>query len=496
MKESDSREVCSYCKEPFDEVPYRCKHCEKLYCGNHHLPENHECPNFKKGNIFIKLSKKEPPQPEETSTIPEEEPPKETESKLPEPKRKIPIVKIFFLILIIIGIWWSITSNFWSKILNWQLLNCTDGTLYDRCSSETPFYCFNGTLIKNSTFCGCPYDYRVKGNDCELIPRCSDGTIYDECSKNKPLFCLNGNLVWKSSLCGCPADEISQGETCISKYQINPKTINLSYIFNESRGSLEFEVYGGLNSYLANIERTISYKSGEPEPTFKDFVIKNIDNQKQQEYLLPLAGKIKLLSNNSDDQARIAISMVQNIAYDYQKLKDRYAYQVLYDYMGICGEKSRLLVSILRNLGYGTALIDYGSIKPSSPGLVNISWDISHEAVGIRCPQEYSYKNTGYCFVETTSPSIITYSNGDYPSMICIISPGSSNSGCTQKLPDNYTLTVISNGKSFDSVMNEYNDAQEWDRLNILSQSSGGFLDQDNYNRWWSLANKYGIVNS
>lgn len=36
-----------------------------------------------------------------------------------------------------------------------------------------------------------------------IIPRCSDGTIYDSCSTDKPLFCLNGSLASIPIKCGC-----------------------------------------------------------------------------------------------------------------------------------------------------------------------------------------------------------------------------------------------------------------------------------------------------
>jgi len=322
--------------------------------------------------------------------------------------------------------------------LNIKLLNCSDGTFYNRCSFNKPYFCSTGTLTKNATFCGCGFDY-------DIVP---------------------------------------YGEACTSRYSLNPKSVTLNYIQNGKQYSFDYIVYGGLNDYLAGIERSISYYS--VPPTFKDFVLKNIDDPKQEKYISDFTKQIETLSNNPDDQARIAISIVQNIPYDYGTLKGRYAYQVLYDQNGVCGEKSPILVSVLRNLGYGTALIDYGNIEPGEYRVMVSS--ISHEAVGIKCPMQYSYKNTGYCFIETTKPSIITYSGGNYPLPGCISSDTSPLS-CTEKLPDQYTLTVISDGKSFDSVATEYNDAQEWGRL----ESAGSVLDESNYNLWSSLAVKYGI---
>jgi hypothetical protein len=41
---------CSYCGAT-ESMPFKCKFCGELYCGDHRLPENHEClglENFKK----------------------------------------------------------------------------------------------------------------------------------------------------------------------------------------------------------------------------------------------------------------------------------------------------------------------------------------------------------------------------------------------------------------------------------------------------------------
>jgi len=72
----------------------------------------------------------------------------------------------------------------------------------------------------------------------------------------------------------------------------------------------------------------------------------------------------------------------------------RYPYEVLYDQKGICASKSELMVFLLREIGYETVFFYYKSEN--------------HDSVGIKCPEEYGLLNTSYCFVETTSPSIIT----------------------------------------------------------------------------------------
>jgi hypothetical protein len=388
----------------------------------------------------------------------------------PKIRKKINYVKYIIGGLAILFIIYLLLNFGGTNIFFGNILNCSDGTLYNHCSKEKPYYCFNGTLIKNSTFCGCPFDYRIKGNDCELIPRCSDRTIYGECSTNKPLYCLNGSLVKKASLCGCPLDEVAQGDNCISKYETNPKEQTFNYVLRGKSNNIKFTVYKGLNDYLSGLPRSITYYEDEPEPTTKDFVMKYLDNNIQKKYLIVLVEKIKEKEDNEDDQARIAISLVQHIPYDWEEfnsinLEGRYPYEVIYDKKGVCGEKSQLLAFILRELGFGVVLFEY-EIE-------------NHMAVGIKCPSQYSYEDSGYCFIETSAPSIITDSEGDYVGV-----------GKLSSTPD---IITISDGKSFDSVSEEYNDAQEWNRINKLSESSGGYLDSYNYYRWKTLVNKYGI---
>jgi hypothetical protein len=43
-------------------------------------------------------------------------------------------------------------------------------------------------------------DVEIKSNK---VLRCSDGTLYDSCSTNKPLYCLNGSLESIPIKCGC-----------------------------------------------------------------------------------------------------------------------------------------------------------------------------------------------------------------------------------------------------------------------------------------------------
>ena len=235
------------------------------------------------------------------------------------------------------------------------------------------------------------------------IQTCGDGSFYNSCSITKPYYCdNNGSLTEKASVCSCDANEQTSGNSCINDFQTKPKTISLSYILDGKENSINFTAYKGMSTYLSTLPQVISY-SGNEKPLVSDFIFNKINQQEQRQLLLPLVIAIQNMTSDKTEQARIAISIVQNIPYagsnkttsffGTQVNYSRYPYQVLYDDQGICGEKSELLVFLLSDLGYGTSIFYF----PQE----------NHEAVGIKCPIEESYKKRGYCFVETTGPAII-----------------------------------------------------------------------------------------
>lgn len=97
------------------------------------------------------------------------------------------------------------------------IITCSDETLHPECSTDKPKQCINGSLVNKASICGCPQDYKIKGDSCEKIKRCEDRTIYDECSKEKPLFCEKGKLIEKASKCGCGYSFVAKGDNCMSR---------------------------------------------------------------------------------------------------------------------------------------------------------------------------------------------------------------------------------------------------------------------------------------
>ena len=338
---------------------------------------------------------------------------------------------------------------------------------YTKCEvySKNNEICKNNIINISEDYCGCPEGFRSKGETCYEILTCDDGTEYGTCSIEKPIYCNNGILINKSSICGCSINEVIYGESCISKFKVNSKKINMKYVLNGRDKSISFTVYKGLNDHLAGLDGSISYYT--TPPTTKDFLMRDLNDKDSKEFLNEFVDKIKGMSNDKNTQARIAINLVQNIPYDYESfysndIQGKYPYEVLYKQIGVCGEKTKLLLYILRELGFGTAYLEFNNED--------------HAAVGIRCNNKYDYKDTGYCFVESTSPTIITDSYGEY------LGAGSLST---------YTdLIVVSEGHELKGVDEEYNDALRFKELN---DNPNPYLSQREYNEWNSIVNKYGI---
>ena len=239
------------------------------------------------------------------------------------------------------------------------------------------------------------------------------------------------------------------------------------------KGELNITVYKGMVDYLSKIPR---YIESVQNPTLSDFKLKLINEEQQRELLLPLVEQIENLTKDREDQARIAISLVQNIPFgnstnvlkfgnlyvEYQ----RYPYEVLYDDKGICSEKSALLIFLLREIGYGTASLYYNAEN--------------HEAVGIECPREYGVDNSSYCFVETTGPSIITDDQTEY-------------FGISRQLDSVPIVINISRGIILSKNLYEYKDAQNLIEIRKATNENGE-LNPLQYFEFNNLKNKYGFA--
>jgi hypothetical protein len=229
-------------------------------------------------------------------------------------------------------------------------------------------------------------------DNVQYLMYCTDGTEFSTCATQKPSYCEDGNLVDKASVCGCPASQVVQEDSCVSDYETGATERTFEYTlsttsFDPRNGTVTVTLYSGVDSYLASLTRPSSQ-------------IGFLEDSVQLEYITPLVDSIKAIKpNNREEQARIAVNLVQNIASDSSTpmsmaSESRFPYEILYDGIGFCDEKSRLLALLLNELTMGVALLEYSAEQ--------------HMAVGIECPSQYDYNNLGYCYIETLTSSIIS----------------------------------------------------------------------------------------
>ncbi len=283
---------------------------------------------------------------------------------------------------------------------------------------------------------------------------CGDGTLYGTCSSRQPYFCGQGFLVENASFCGCPEILTLEENSCISDYQTKPRKTLLKYILRGKENYIDFTAYGGLVDYLLDLSPNVVFDE-QGEVSFRDLKIRNINLVEQEYLILPLVTQIQNLVHDKTDQMRIAISLVQHIPYnESEKIVrvrnqnfnySRYAYEVLYESQAACGGKSELLAFLLKEIGYGVVLFYY----PVE----------DHIAVGVKCPLEYSLDNSGYCFIETTGPAIITNNQNYY------IGWG--------KLSPNPEIISISEGYSLDDDLYEYDDADKRIKISAVIEEKG-----------------------
>jgi len=276
-----------------------------------------------------------------------------------------------------------------------------------------------------------------------------------------------------ASVCGCSNLSVIEGNKCLSQYEEGEKIVTLNYVLRGEEGKIDFIVYEELYNYLADIPRFVDFQENF---TLLDFRLKMLDDENQRELLLPLVAEIQSITKNKEDQARIAISIVQNIPFgnsdkvvkfgslisEYQ----RYPYEVIYDNEGVCGEKSELMVFLLREIGYGVAFIYYS--------------EENHEAVGIKCPEKYGVDDSEFCFVETTGPAIITDDKTEYVTF--------------SELTSYPQVLIASNdGLALEKYEYEYVDAKNMIAIRE-SAKDDGIINPLEYLQYMVLKSKYGIV--
>ena len=181
----------------------------------------------------------------------------------------------------------------------------------------------------------------------------------------------------------------------------NPKEIEFQWQYNDKNYSIKKTFYGSLYDFYVNSPKTYTYQNELSDNWEKDYYAMFLKKIPNDNSISELATSLKQLSQEkklSNDQIiELALAFIQSIPYDHVRAqeilsgngKTNYPYETLYENKGVCSDKSFLLANLLENLGYGVALLTFENEK--------------HMAVGIKCPDEFSSYDSGYCYAETTA---------------------------------------------------------------------------------------------
>lgn len=173
----------------------------------------------------------------------------------------------------------------------------------------------------------------------------------------------------------------------------------LAWSYGRQNYSYLLPLSSKLYSAYSNSQKTFYYSDNMSEVTAREkfyalfFNKKSGDNSLSN--LIAYANNLAATNYWSDDKKiEFLMAIIQYIPYDNAKVNDNplqpnYPYETLYKDSGICSDKTFLAVAILRELGYGAAILDFPDQK--------------HSAAGISCPLADSVNNSGYCYIETTN---------------------------------------------------------------------------------------------
>jgi hypothetical protein len=237
------------------------------------------------------------------------------------------------------------------------------------------------------------------------------------------------------------------------------KEHSFAYTLNSEKGTVSVPLSDSV--YADYAKKPDPAWDGHNARANSTYYLNYINDPEQQSAVAALAKAIEAKTSNKDDQARIAVSLVQHIPYKEGKGQYRYPYEVLYKNQGVCGEKSMLLALLLKDLGFGSAVFYF---LPED-----------HMVTGIKALSPYDFRNSGYAFIEATEPYIITDSVTD--------------NLAAYRFTSTMEVTPAGTGVALGSVANDAADAKEW----ALLAAKGKTLSAADYAAWKALDTKYDL---
>ncbi|MHB8164184.1 MAG: hypothetical protein ACYDDV_07510 [Methanoregula sp.] len=253
---------------------------------------------------------------------------------------------------------------------------------------------------------------------------------------------------------------IEQKTTTPAVLPAGTKEHTFAYVINGVKDTISVPLSDSMYADYAK-KSDPGYKPPYDAATNSSYYRAYMEDQEQQPAIAELARAIREKTPVADDQARIAVSLVQHIPYKEGGKQYRYPYEVLYKNQGVCGEKSMLLALLLKQLGFGSGVFYF---LPED-----------HMAAGIKASSPYDFRNSGYAFIEATEPYIITDSVTDNLAQ--------------WKFTSTMEITPAGTGKALESIASDYEDARQWAGLEAKVKS----LSPPEYAAWKDLNAKYDL---
>lgn len=228
------------------------------------------------------------------------------------------------------------------------------------------------------------------------------------------------------------------------------------YVLNGTEGDISATMFPELTQCLNKLKMKTA-KPDAPHAVKEDTDdALTINNIPQTKYLEELAKNIENITADKNDQARIVVSIVQGFRFeDDDPNSYNYPYEVAYNQAGICNETAKLMINLFKQLGFGTAMLTFEKDN--------------HQVAGIKCDPQYSYQDTGFCYVEPTTRAAITDDTG---------------------IKSEARVNIISDGLTFDASQ-DYQDAQKY--VSLLGKKHRGKLNPEDNTDFSELRKKYGI---
>ena len=175
---------------------------------------------------------------------------------------------------------------------------------------------------------------------------------------------------------------------------------SLAFTFEDQAYTVAVDIPRGVLAGARAATRGISFREGTPPPTDLDARINlpMVLDPAQEPVFTALIRELRAIRDRTtldeDRYFELMLAMVQAIPYDEHAKDGRFPIEVLADGRGDCDEKARLLAGLAAREGYGVALLVFDADE--------------HMAVGIRDPSN-GFRGTPWAFVETTTPSLVTF---------------------------------------------------------------------------------------